>query len=49
MDVKNFLRIFGADELLDKKDLETKLVETLKLVVRRDSQSIHPNAEARVS
>jgi len=32
--VKTFLKIFGADELLDKKDLETKLVATLKLVAR---------------
>lgn len=33
--VRNFLKIFGADELLDKKDLETKLIPTLRLVVRR--------------
>ena len=32
--VRNFLRIFGADELLDKKDLETKLITTLRLVAR---------------
>ena len=32
--VRNFLKIFGADELLDKKDLETKLIPTLKLVAR---------------
>jgi len=47
--VKNFLRIFGADELLDKKDLEAKLVETLKLVVRGNSQNIHPKAEVHPS
>ena len=33
--VRNFLKIFGADELLDKRDLETKLIPTLRLVVRR--------------
>jgi len=32
--VRNFLKIFGADELLDKRELETKLVTTLRLVVR---------------
>ena len=32
--VRNFLTVFGADELLDKKDLETKLIATVRLVVR---------------
>ena len=32
--VRNFLKIFGVDELLDKKDLETKLIATLRLVAR---------------
>jgi DNA-binding NarL/FixJ family response regulator len=32
--VRNFLKIFGADELLDKRDLEAKLIPTLRLVVR---------------
>jgi DNA-binding NarL/FixJ family response regulator len=32
--VRNFLTVFGADELLDKKDLETKLIATIRLVVR---------------
>ena len=35
--VRNFLKIFGADELLDKKDPETKLIPTLKLVARGES------------
>lgn len=35
--VRNFLKIFGADELLDKNDLEAKLVPTLKLVARGES------------
>jgi DNA-binding NarL/FixJ family response regulator len=35
--VKTFLKIFGADELLDKKDLETKLVPTMRLVTREQS------------
>ena len=30
--VKNFLRIFGVDELLDRKDLENKLIGTVRLV-----------------
>jgi DNA-binding NarL/FixJ family response regulator len=30
--VKNFLRIFGVDELLDRRDLENKLVRTVRLV-----------------
>jgi len=34
--VRNFLNVFGADELLDHKDLETKLIATLRLVVRRE-------------
>jgi len=33
--VRNFLNVFGADELLDHKDLETKLIATVRLVVRR--------------
>src|SRR5262249_5415886 len=35
--VRTFLKIFGADELLDKQDLETKFVATLRLVVRGES------------
>jgi DNA-binding NarL/FixJ family response regulator len=35
--VRNLLKIFGADELLDKKDLETKLITTLRLVARGES------------
>lgn len=35
--VRNFLKIFGVDELLDKKDLETKLIPTLRLVAREES------------
>ena len=35
--VRNFLKIFGADELLDTKDLETKLITTLRLVARGES------------
>jgi DNA-binding NarL/FixJ family response regulator len=35
--IKNFLNIFGADELLDKKELETKLIPTLRLVAQRES------------
>jgi DNA-binding NarL/FixJ family response regulator len=35
--VRTFLKIFGADELLDKKELETKLVTTLRLVVREQN------------
>ena len=34
--VRNFLNVFGADELLDHKDLETKLIATVRLVVRRE-------------
>jgi DNA-binding NarL/FixJ family response regulator len=34
--VRNFLNVFGADELLDNKDFETKLIATLRLVVRRE-------------
>ncbi len=33
---RNFLKIF-ADELLDKKDLETKLITTLRFVARGES------------
>lgn len=35
--VRNFLKIFGADELLDKKDLETKLIATLRIVAQGES------------
>lgn len=35
--IKNFLNIFGADELLDEKELETKLIPTLRLVAQRES------------
>ena len=35
--VRSFLKIFGPDELLDKKDLETKLIPTLRLVAQRES------------
>ena len=35
--VTNFLKIFGADELLNKNDLETKLIPTLRLVARGES------------
>ena len=35
--VRNFLKIFGVDELLDKKDLETKLIATLRLVARGET------------
>jgi DNA-binding NarL/FixJ family response regulator len=35
--VRNFLKIFGADELLDRNDLETKLIPTLRLVARGES------------
>jgi DNA-binding NarL/FixJ family response regulator len=35
--VRTFLKIFGADELLDKKDLETKLVPTVRLVTREQN------------
>src|SRR6516162_856298 len=31
--VRNSLKIFGADELLDKKDLEAKLIATLRTLV----------------
>jgi DNA-binding NarL/FixJ family response regulator len=30
--IRTFLKIFGADELLDQRDLEAKLVPTLRLV-----------------
>jgi chemotaxis response regulator CheB len=30
--VKNFLRIFGIDELLDRKDLETRLIVTVRFI-----------------
>ena len=30
--VKNFVKIFGADELLDRKELETKLVATVRSI-----------------
>ena len=33
--VRNFLKIFGANELLDRNDLETKLIPTLRLVACR--------------
>jgi DNA-binding NarL/FixJ family response regulator len=32
--VKNFVKIFGADELLDRNELETKLITTLKLLAQ---------------
>ena len=35
--IRTFLKIFGTDELLDKKDLETKLVPTLRLVAREQN------------
>ena len=35
--VRNFLTAFGADELLDKEELESKLVPTLRLVVQSGS------------
>ena len=35
--IRTFLKIFGADELLDKKDLETKLVPTVRLVTREQN------------
>ena len=34
-----FVRIFGADELLYEKDLETKLIATFRLVARGQSWS----------
>jgi DNA-binding NarL/FixJ family response regulator len=36
--VRNFLTAFGADELLDKKDLESKLAPTLRLVAQSRSR-----------
>jgi chemotaxis response regulator CheB len=30
--VKNFLRMFGVDELLDRKDLETRLVVAVRFI-----------------
>ena len=38
--VRNFLKIFGADELLDKKDLETKLIATLRTLVAHRAEGI---------
>lgn len=32
--VKNFLRMFGIDELLDRKDLETRLIVTVRFIAR---------------
>jgi hypothetical protein len=32
--VKNFVKIFGADELLDSNDLETDLITTVRLVAQ---------------
>jgi len=32
--VKNFLKIFGPDELLDRNDLETALITTVRLVAQ---------------
>jgi two-component system, NarL family, response regulator NreC len=32
--VRNFLKIFGADALLDRNDLETALVTTVRLVAQ---------------
>jgi hypothetical protein len=32
--VKNFIKIFGADELLDRNHLETELTRTVRLVAQ---------------
>jgi DNA-binding NarL/FixJ family response regulator len=32
--VKNFVKIFGADELLDRNNLETELITTVRLVAQ---------------
>jgi two-component system, NarL family, response regulator NreC len=32
--VKNFVKIFGADELLDRNDLETGLITSVRLVAQ---------------
>jgi len=38
--VRNSLKIFGADELLDKKDLEAKLIATLRTLVAHRAEGI---------
>ena len=38
--VRNFLKIFDADELLDKKDLETKLIATVRTLVAHRAEGI---------
>lgn len=40
--VKNFVKIFGADELLDRNDLETKLSTTVRLVVQASLRADDP-------
>ena len=37
--VKNFLKLFGADELLDRKDLETKLTTTVRSILSTEAAS----------